>query len=267
MKENMFIIKSKCIIVISAAFIMIAIGLQAKDLYVKTSDYKISYEYVNIKDMAQASVKTKENTSSIIKDLFTGNTTSGEVTEVSIPTTGQPQEVELPAMNNTEATTTTPRQIWYLPTEYGEITQYPHYGHVAYDITSPRTYSENIFPVANGTISGIYTDSAGAKIVTILHDIGGVKYTSQYVHLSQYASGLYVGKPVTINDSIGLMGSTGNSTGPHLHISVADCALFDANDSNCSDLNGWFRYLNKRLSQNYYGLGVHVYMPGNWSSR
>lgn len=267
MNGNMFIIKSKCVIVISIAFVLIAIGLQTKDLYVKSSDYKISYEYVNIKDMAQASVKQKANTSSIIKDLFTGNTTSGELTEVSLPTTTEPVEVELHALENTEATAPTPRQIWYLPTEYGTITQYPHYGHVAYDITSSRTYSENIFPVANGTISGIYTDSAGAKIVTILHDIDGVKYTSQYVHMSQYASGLYVGKPVTINDSIGLMGSTGNSTGPHLHISVADCALFDPNDSNCSDLNGWFRYLNRRLSQNYYGLGVHVYMPGSWSSR
>ena len=74
-------------------------------------------------------------------------------------------------------------------------------------------------------------------------------------------------KEVTVNDSLGLMGSTGKSTGPHLHIAVADCALFDPNDTNCSDLNKWFRYVNGRLSQNYYGLGVHIYVPDSWESR
>ena len=267
MNTNFFIIKSKCIILLSIALFLISIGLQTKDLFINDSDYKIEYEYVNIKDMAQASIKTKENKTSILNDLFTGNTTSGKITEVSFPTTGSAEEVSLPAISNTEATSTVQRQIWRLPTEVGFVTQYPHYGHPAYDISSSRTYSENIFPIANGVISGIYTDPAGARVVTILHNINGVKYTSQYAHLSVYASGLYVGKEVTVNDSIGLMGSTGNSTGPHLHIAVADCALFDKNDANCSNLNGWFRYLNIRLSQNYYGLGVHVYVPGSWNSR
>lgn len=267
MNSNFFIIKSKCIIVISMALFLISIGLQTKELYTKGEKYEINYEYVNIKDMAQAAVKTKENSSSIISDILNKTQSNGSVTEVSLPEKGNVQEVELPVMNNTEQTQETPRQIWRLPTEVGRVTQYPHYGHAAYDITSPRTYSENIFPVANGVISSIYTDPAGAKVVTILHTINGVKYTSQYAHLSQYASGLYVGKEVTVNDSLGLMGSTGKSTGPHLHIAVADCALFDPNDTNCSDLNNWFRYVNGRLSQNYYGLGVHVYVPVSWESR
>jgi hypothetical protein len=126
---------------------------------------------------------------------------------------------------------------------------------------------ETIHPVANGVISGIYTDSAGALIVTVLHNIDGQKYTSQYVHLSSYASGLYIGKEVTINDSLGQMGTTGNSTGVHLHITVLDCALFDSSDTNCSDLNGFFRYAKSRYSQNFYGLGNLVYVPGSWTSR
>ncbi len=267
MKDNYFLIKSKCIIILALSFFLISIGLQTKDLFINDSNYKIEYEYVNIKDMAQASVANKEKKTNVIRDLFIGNTYNGKITEVSLPTTKSVEAVELPTTANSLASSTVPRRVWYLPTEVGQVTQYPHYGHAAYDITSPRTYSENIFPVANGVISGIYTDPAGAKVVTILHNIDGVKYTSQYAHLSQYASGLYVGKPVTINDSIGLMGSTGNSTGPHLHIAVVDCALFDKNDVNCSDLNKWFRYANMRVGQNYYGLGSHINVPSSWYSR
>ena len=149
----------------------------------------------------------------------------------------------------------------------GTISQNPHYGHVALDITSPRGSNELIFPVANGTISSIYRDGAGALIVTVLHNVNGKKYTSQYVHLSSYANGLYVGKPVTINDCLGKMGSTGYSTGVHLHLAVVDCALFDPNDPNCSDLNGFFRYGRYRLGQGYIGLGTMMNVPGSWSSR
>ena len=186
MKDNYFLIKSKCIIILALSFFLISIGLQTKDLFINDSNYKIEYEYVNIKDMAQASVANKEKKTNVIRDLFIGNTYNGKITEVSLPTTKSVEAVELPTTANSLASSTVPRRIWYLPTEVGQVTQYPHYGHAAYDITSSRTYSENIFPVANGVISGIYTDPAGAKVVTILHNIDGVKYTSQYAHLSRY---------------------------------------------------------------------------------
>ena len=93
------------------------------------------------------------------------------------------------------------------------------------------------------------------------------KYTSQYVHLSRYADGLYVGKPVTINDALGQMGTTGNSTGVHLHLAVLDCALFDPNDNNCRDLGAWYRYDKIRFQQGYIGLGTMMNVPGEWYSR
>ena len=92
---------------------------------------------------------------------------------------------------------------WHLPTETGIVSQYPHYGHAAYDITSPNGQNEIIFPIANGTISSIYRDNYGALIVTVRHEVDGRVYTSLYAHLSRYASDLYVGKPVTINDALG----------------------------------------------------------------
>ncbi len=249
------------------SLLTISVGMESSELFVKAENYEINYEYVNIKDMAQAKVSNKQKKQSVLDPLLINVEKVEQIVPVDLPTSESVQEVQLPVMENTEATMVTPRRIWYLPTEMGYVTQNPHYGHVALDIGSPRGSSENIFPVANGVISGIYTDSAGAKIVTVLHNIDGKKYTSQYVHLSAYASNIYVGKEVTINDSLGLMGTTGRSTGVHLHLAVVDCALFDPNDPYCSNLNGFFRYADTRLAQGHIGLGTMMTVPGEWYSR
>ena len=88
-----------------------------------------------------------------------------------------------------------------------------------------------------------------------------------YAHLSRYAEGIYIGKEVTYNDPIGFMGTTGYSTGIHLHLVVADCALFDSNDNNCKDLNSFFNYINRRVTEGYYGLGTHIIVQGAWTNR
>lgn len=52
------------------------------------------------------------------------------------------------------------------------------------------------------------------KTVTIRH---GEKYTTLYAHLNNYAKGIKAGARVRQGDIIGYVGSTGWSTGPHLH--------------------------------------------------
>lgn len=258
--------KQKFIIDLSIVLLLISIGLQCKDLFIKNDDYTVNYEYVNIKDMSKANITTKESNKGIVDNLLSGNNDLGNLEETSLKTAEQLEEVELPVQNESVATVEN-KPIWYLPVEMGRISQSPNYGHNAYDITSPRGMGETIHPVANGVISGIYTDSAGALIVTVLHDVNGVKYTSQYVHLSSYAEGIYVGMPVTINDALGQMGTTGNSTGVHLHVTVLDCALFDPNDGNCSNLGQWYNYANRRINEGFIGLGSVIYVPYEWYSR
>lgn len=262
-------VKRNIIKFISLLFVVSAVTLQISNNMSKEELYNdISFEYINTKDMATAKIADKSDTSkvSIIDSVFTGSTNS-EVEEIKLPNSSGFQEVSFSGVRNITPEPVAPKRVWYLPTEMGTVTQNPHYGHVALDITSPRGTNELIFPVANGTISSIYRDGAGALIVTVLHNIDGKKYTSQYVHLSSYANGLYVGKPVTINDCLGRMGSTGYSTGVHLHVTLLDCALYDPNDGNCRDLNGFFRYADRRWSQGYFGLWAVMQVPGSWNQR
>ena len=257
--------KQQSIIFLSLILLAISIGIHLDEYKKSIETYTITYEAVNIKDMTQPHIAKKVSNQNLVDEFIDNLKESlGNVEEVKMGSS--PEAVELSATEDSKANH--PNEvIWHLPTEIGYITTYPNYGHVAYDITSWRGTGETIYPIANGTVSSIYTDAAGALIVTVLHEVDGVKYTSQYVHLSSYANGIYVGKPVTINDPLGQMGTTGYSTGVHLHIAVLDCVLFDPNDSNCYDLNAWHRYGQKRLSENFYGLGVLVYVPQSWSGR
>ncbi len=245
--------RSKMVVFLSIAFLILSTIIQLKPS-LNNEEYDFTYNYINIKDIALTSIAVKSSSNTIIDDLFSG---------VEEEPLANLEETSLPLVENTVATT--PQVIWRLPTEMGYVTQNPHWGHVAWDIGSPRGYNEPIFPIANGVVSGKYYDPNGALVVTIHHNINGQDYTSQYAHLSRFANGLYVGKPVTVNDYIGYMGSTGNSTGVHLHIALVDCNLYG--DSKCPDLNSFFRYVNTRHSQGFTSLWAVMNVPGSWNSR
>lgn len=257
------ITKGKCIITISVALLLLSIGLQTIKLY-DINNYEIKYESIDIKNMAKPAVTSKQDSQTIIDTLINGKQNNGKISEIELP---KVEKLKTETQQPVQQTVVQPEKKWFLPTEQGIITQYPTRYHEAYDITSPRGSAEIIYPVANGVISGIYRDNAGALIVTVAHDIDGRKYTSLYAHLSRYADGIYVGKPVSPYDPLGNMGTTGRSTGVHLHLVLADCVMFDSNDPYCSDLNGFFSYAKRRVAEDFYGLGVLVYVPDRWYNR
>lgn len=266
MNINKLQLRRKFILFISFLFLVLSVYIETKELFVK-QEYRISYEYINVKDMATSNVVVKEDDRNIFTKLLEIVTTNQSSPSGLVEAdSSNIESVELPQINDSQSNPVTPKTIWHLPTEMGRITTFPNYGHVALDITSPRTYQETIFPVANGVVTGIYTDPAGALTVTVLHNVGGQRYSSQYVHLSRYAEGLYIGKEVTINDALGQMGSTGYSTGPHLHLAVVDCGMFQSGDA-CQDLNGFFNYGRVRFNQGFYGLQTVMYVPTAWDNR
>ena len=67
---------------------------------------------------------------------------------------------------------------------------------------------------ANGTITFCGWKGGYGKCLIVKHND---KYTTLYAHLSKYKKGISKGSYVTQGDVIGYVGSTGYSTGPHLH--------------------------------------------------
>ena len=244
--------------IIKASFILMVISIALvtmREMNLGKEVFSLSYKSINIKDISAVKVSHK-------KGYSDANVYSEPKSAISIVEEPKKEIVkQLAAEEKPKAPT------WLLPVERGTISSYPRYGHVAYDITSPRGVYETIYPIAEGTISGIYTDVYGGKVITIHHVIDGINYTSQYVHFASYASGLYVGKKVTIYDSLGQMGATGWATGVHLHVALLDCSLFDSGDQNCSNLGGFFNYSNRRYNEGFTGLGNFINVPWTWSSR
>jgi hypothetical protein len=73
---------------------------------------------------------------------------------------------------------------------------------------------------ANGTVIAVGTSGNYGKRIMIYHgtDEKGNTYVTVYAHLSEFR--IRVGDKVSQGDLIGLMGSTGYSTGTHLHYEV-----------------------------------------------
>ena len=71
--------------------------------------------------------------------------------------------------------------------------------------------------VKDGVIERIGRYGAYGKYVRIRHN---GTYKTAYAHLSSYARGMKTGKRVRQGQVIGHVGTTGRSTGPHLHYEV-----------------------------------------------
>lgn len=264
-EENLYLFRKKIILSISAIFLVIAICLiSLKDISFQRKDFNLSYETYDTQGMATAKVAVKKAKSdNIFTSLISNSNSTSKFEAVSLENrVGSAATVE-----QLSATPISTGPTWRLPTEQGYITQYESWGHVALDITSARGTSEKIYPVADGVITGIFQDNYGAKIVTVNHNVNGKYYTSQYVHLSWYAPGIYVGQKVTTNDCLGGMGATGIATGVHLHLTVLDCNLYDSSDLNCSTIGNFYNYSKTRLNQGFRGLRSVMGVPYRWYSR
>jgi murein DD-endopeptidase MepM/ murein hydrolase activator NlpD len=70
---------------------------------------------------------------------------------------------------------------------------------------------------APGVVSFIGNGGPSGNLVKVKHDGG---YESGYAHLSRFEAGLSVGDPVERLETVGYCGTTGRSTGPHLHFTM-----------------------------------------------
>jgi len=116
---------------------------------------------------------------------------------------------------------------YFISPATGIITQGAHFSHIvngyrqynAADIAN--TLGTPIVAVAGGTIQIVKTVWPYGNYITILHPNGVV---TLYGHLNSFAKDIYSGKQVSQGEIIGYMGSTGYSTGSHLHFEVRGAA-------------------------------------------
>ena len=74
-----------------------------------------------------------------------------------------------------------------------------------------------IYAGGNGIIEFMGNNGGYGKYIRIRHNN---EYKTAYAHLSNFKKGIYKGVRVNQGDIIGFVGSTGNSTGAHLHYEI-----------------------------------------------
>jgi murein DD-endopeptidase MepM/ murein hydrolase activator NlpD len=102
--------------------------------------------------------------------------------------------------------------VYHLTARFGDYGLWSHY-HTGLDFAAPT--GTPIHAVANGVVTSVGYDGAyGNKTVITLEDGTELWFCHQTSFLVNQ------GDTVTAGDVIGTVGSTGNVTGPHLHLEV-----------------------------------------------
>ena len=87
--------------------------------------------------------------------------------------------------------------------------------HLGTDFAAPT--GRNIYAAADGKVEFVGTQSGYGKTIIINHQNG---YKTLYAHQNGFAKGIRVGQMIKKGTHIGYVGSTGLSSGPHLHLGM-----------------------------------------------
>src|SRR4029078_11353200 len=74
-----------------------------------------------------------------------------------------------------------------------------------------------VYAAGDGVVMGLGPNGGYGNFIKLVH---GDKLTTVYGPLSGFAPGLQAGQPVARGELIGFVGSTGRSTGAHLHFEI-----------------------------------------------
>ena len=95
--------------------------------------------------------------------------------------------------------------------------------HKGVDFAAPK--GTPVFAAGNGTIEYAGVNGSYGKYIRIRHNNS---YKTAYAHLNGFKKGIGKGKRVNQGEVIAYVGSSGRSTGPHLHYEV----IFNGNKIN-----------------------------------
>ena len=122
--------------------------------------------------------------------------------------------------------------------------------HLGIDYAAP--VGTPVWASASGRVLEAGMKRGSGNTIVLGHSNG---INTRYYHLSRFARGLHVGQIVKQKDIIGFVGTTGLSTGPHLHFSVTKNGAFvDPNkmqinrDAPVADRAGFLDVIRPRLA-------------------
>jgi murein DD-endopeptidase MepM/ murein hydrolase activator NlpD len=122
--------------------------------------------------------------------------------------------------------------------------------HLGIDYAAP--VGTPVWASAGGKVVEAGMKRGSGNTVVIAHSNG---INTRYYHLSRFAKGLHAGQIVKQKDVIGFVGTTGLSTGPHLHFSVTKNGAFvDPNkmqinrDAPVADRAGFLDVIRPRVA-------------------
>lgn len=106
----------------------------------------------------------------------------------------------------------------YISTYFGVVDNWHSKPHGGTDFAAPK--GTPIYAAESGIVVIAKYSSSYGNYVTINHGTGsdGNSYATLYAHMTSYT--VSVGQAVNRGDVIGYVGSTGNSTGNHLHLEL-----------------------------------------------
>lgn len=115
-----------------------------------------------------------------------------------------------------------PTSYLYISTYFGGRTPFQSF-HTGLDMANYA--GTTVVAAADGVVTGMYRVSYGyGTYVQISHN---ERLSTLYGHFMDFAEGLAVGQQIKRGDPVGYMGSTGWSTGPHLHFEIREYGVPD----------------------------------------
>lgn len=103
------------------------------------------------------------------------------------------------------------------------VTQKNTRHHNGTDFVTPNA-NEPILAIANGRVIEAKKSTAAnggfGYYVIVRHMVGAKFYTSLYAHMKEGSIKVKKGQAVKVGDQLGIIGDTGYTTGPHLHLEI-----------------------------------------------
>lgn len=128
-----------------------------------------------------------------------------------------------------------PTDVTYVTNGFSNTGNNKHFG-----VDFAQSGTHTIVASANGIVTRSYYSNSYGECIMIVHQLEGQTYETVYAHLKSGSRKVKVGESVKKGQAIGIMGSTGNATGQHLHFELHKGRWNEAKSNAVNPLN----YLN-----------------------